>query len=453
MSRVRRAPPRRSNPASSSPLTSLAALCRASAVRVQGARALTSRAALGCVLRAHAPCTRSRTRDPRVNHFIHAAPSGRRGLTKPEAVKRLERLEQLLLERQELPPANRAQETEGELDDDDGDGFGDNPNFGDADCGDAAMAPAPPHPSLGAATPPRRDKEATAQLQAPQPPCCRLRGLPAIAACDAINEQPCKLCQETHAPADVAVALDATRQSAGLAARASLDCRELDGDAELPRPSGGPAIRCVESAERLAAFERINGPLSPPDDLRPPPPLQAARLVVRNTKLLVLAKMPGAAWWPGLVAVCERGATGTVHVDFLPAADGHARVSQGNLKPFTEADINGMQPSSNTKWCAAMTEARHLLATTTQRHQAERPRVEVCKPVLVCCEQCSRLWYFDYVWELCRRLNVGNVLNVDGSDVRELTPPPSTHPHTHPHTHTSSHPNTHSLHMHRNLCM
>ena len=149
-----------------------------------------------------------------------------------------------------------------------------------------------------------------------------------------------------------------------------------------------------------------------------------------------MASSRDAAFEKTCHAVCERGATGAVDVDFLPAAAGHARVSQGNLKPFTEADINGMQPSSNPKWCAAMTEARHLLATTTQRHQAERPRVELCKPVLVCCKQCSRLWYFDYVWELCRRLNVGNVLNVDGSDVRELTPPPSTHPHTHPHTHT-----------------
>ena len=256
----------------------------------------------------------------------------------------------------------------------------------------------------------------TVGAQQPEQQGCQHRGPPAVAACDALNDLLCSHCGDTHAPVDVAAALDATRVGAGLTARHSLDCRQLQGDEVLPRPRGGPALRRVVPPERLVAFERINGALSPPDDPAPPPPLQAAPLV-GSSKLLVLAKMHGHQWWPGLVAVCHQHAAGPVRVDFLETHD-HSQVTQANLRPFTEADAAEELPAKLKLRAAAMEEARRLFASATPRRRAERPDVELCQPVLLKCVECSRTWYLDYVWELCVRVDVATVLNLEGSDVR-----------------------------------
>jgi len=254
-------------------------------------------------------------------------------------------------------------------------------------------------------------------------PCCPLRGRPSVAACDALNERVCTRCSETHAPVDVAAALDAARVGAGLTARHSLDCRQLQGDDVLPRPRGGPALRRVVPPERLAAFERINGTLSPPDDPSPPPPLQAAPMV-GSSKLLVLAKVSGYQWWPGLVAVYHRHAAGPVRVDFLQTCD-YAQVAQANLRPFTDADAAEELPAKATPR-AAMEEARQLFGKTMRRRAERASGPELCRPVLLKCAQCSRTWNLDYVWELCVRVDVATVLNLDGSDVRARPPPVGT---------------------------
>ena len=119
------------------------------------------------------------------------------------------------------------------------------------------------------------------------------------------------------------------------------------------------------SAALRHAAACASGPLSPPEDPRPPPPLREAKVVKGGTKLLVLAKMRGHSWWPGLVSVSHREATSAVPVDFV-STNGHASISQSFLKPFTEADMISQLPSK-AELCEAMEEARQLFAKTPRR--------------------------------------------------------------------------------------
>ena len=303
---------------------------------------------------------------------------------------------------------------DGDDDDDDGDGDDDEDDGDNAGAalGGGAIPPADGD-NAGAALGGGAIPPAVAGTHGAIPPgghahppcghaCC-------VSACDALNCEACVDCGQPRPPANVAETVARMRMQ--------LHVADHEDDA-LPRPHGGPALRQFVSPSMLSEFERVNGAL---DIIVENPDAAGAQL--GNGQVLVWAHVAGFPRWPALAPATWRTATAQVTVIFLGMQGQTGKASVTQIHPL-QCTAELQAKTVSTKWRdlfeRAQIEAVELLAAAGvpqvrerapkqqafQRQALRQHASKDTKPVVIQCTGCSRRYFFDFIWDLCYRMQL-----------------------------------------------
>ena len=225
-----------------------------------------------------------------------------------------------------------------------------------------------------------------------------------VAASDALNCEACLDCGQPKPPASVAETVARMRMQ--------LHVADHEDDV-LTRPHGGPSLRRFVSPSLLFEFERVNGKLEAfKENGAPGAPMG-------NERVLVWAHVVGFPAWPALAPATWRTATAQVTVIFLGMEGQTGKVSVTNIHPLGAHELKALEPETvSTKWrdkfeCARM-EAVELQAAAAQFGESAQQQQQALrqhaandtKPVVIRCSCCSRRFFFDFIWELCYRMEL-----------------------------------------------